>query len=314
VSKVLSALVIAGLALSLVACSSGGADSSCAATPSGSTSDAVKVSGKFDVAPTVSAKKGLKVTKTERSVVIEGKGDVVAKGDTATIAITAYNATTGKKLSADGYSKGTETVVPVDAKKVIPGLAKGIQCSTVGSRIVTAMTPADGFRDQGTDMGVGAKDTLVLVVDILKSERVPTKANGTSQAPKAGFPKVVLGKDGAPTLTIPKTDPPATFTSEVLKKGSGKKVAKGDTVTVQYLGEIWATGKTFDSSWSRGVSASFPTTGVIPGFSKALVGQTVGSQVVAIIPPADGYVGGNADAGISATDTLVFVVDILATS
>ena len=90
----------------------------------------------------------------------------------------------------------------------------------------------------------------------------------------------------------------------------------GDTVTVHYTGVVWATGKTFDSSWTRGTPASFATTGVIPGFGKALVGQKVGSQVIAVIPPADGYgakVPPN-QTDITPTSTLVFVVDILATS
>ncbi|WP_284255574.1 FKBP-type peptidyl-prolyl cis-trans isomerase [Pseudolysinimonas kribbensis] len=55
------------------------------------------------------------------------------------------------------------------------------------------------------------------------------------------------------------------------------------------------------------------TTGVIPGFAKALVGQKVGSQVIVMIPPADGYgSGGSPEVGIKGTDTLVFVIDILA--
>jgi peptidylprolyl isomerase len=53
---------------------------------------------------------------------------------------------------------------------------------------------------------------------------------------------------------------------------------------------------------------------IVPGFIKGLVGQTVGSQVVIVMPPADGYgATGNSQAGISGTDTLVFVVDILKT-
>ncbi len=42
------------------------------------------------------------------------------------------------------------------------------------------------------------------------------------------------------------------------------------------------------------------------------MGQTIGSQVLLVIPPADGYgTSGNSQAGISGTDTLVFVVDLL---
>lgn len=317
VSKILSAIVIAGLALSLVACSSpGGSDSSCVATPSGSASDSVKVSGKFGVEPKVTVKKGTEAKTTERTVAITGDGAVVEKGNTATVAITSYDATTGKKLSAGGYTKGTESKVAADDSKYIIGLVKGIQCSTVGSRVVAVMPTKEGFGSQSEQAGLGAKDSLLLVIDILDTAKAPKvleKADGKSQTPEAGFPEVKLAADGTPTLTIPKTDPPTDLKIEVLKKGTGPKVADGASVTVHYVGEIWATGKVFDSSWEKKAPATFPTTGVIAGFGKALVGQTVGSQVVAIIPPAEGYVGGNEQAGISATDTLVFVVDILAT-
>jgi len=51
---------------------------------------------------------------------------------------------------------------------------------------------------------------------------------------------------------------------------------------------------------------------VIPGWDKGLVGQTVGTRVLLVIPPADGYgKTGNAQAGIKGTDDLVFVVDVL---
>ncbi len=49
---------------------------------------------------------------------------------------------------------------------------------------------------------------------------------------------------------------------------------------------------------------------VIPGWDKGLVGQTVGSRVMLVVPPKDGY--GDAGSGeIKGTDTMVFAVDIL---
>ena len=77
---------------------------------------------------------------------------------------------------------------------------------------------------------------------------------------------------------------------------------------------IYRTGKQFDSSWDRGAPADFAigTGKVIPGWDAGLVGQTVGSQVLLVVPPDQGYgASGNSQAGISGTDTLVFVVDIL---
>ena len=103
---------------------------------------------------------------------------------------------------------------------------------------------------------------------------------------------------------------------KTLVKGTGPAVAKGQTVVSQYVGAIWRTGKVFDSSWSRGTPFGF-TIGatpsqVITGWDKGLIGQTVGSRVMLVVPPAEGYgKTGSSQAGIKGTDTLVFVVDIL---
>ena len=49
-----------------------------------------------------------------------------------------------------------------------------------------------------------------------------------------------------------------------------------------------------------------------PGWDEGLVGQTVGSQVLLVVPPDKGYgTTGSSDGAIKGTDTLVFVVDIL---
>lgn len=87
----------------------------------------------------------------------------------------------------------------------------------------------------------------------------------------------------------------------------------GGSVTVHYTGVLWSDGTVFDSSWSRKSPATFSLNGVVPGFAQALEGQTVGSQIVAIIPPELGY--GDQDNGtIPSGSTLVFVIDILGTT
>ncbi len=51
---------------------------------------------------------------------------------------------------------------------------------------------------------------------------------------------------------------------------------------------------------------------VIKGWDQSLVGQTIGSRLLLVIPPDLGYGSqGNSSAGIKGSDTLVFVVDIL---
>ena len=111
---------------------------------------------------------------------------------------------------------------------------------------------------------------------------------------------------------MPQAAPPAELRIANLVEGNGETIAQGDTVYVHYTGVLWTTGKIFDSSWGAGRPISFETTGVIPGFQKALEGQKVGSRVVTVIPPSEGY-GSEwlISNGGSADDAMVFVIDIL---
>ncbi len=123
-----------------------------------------------------------------------------------------------------------------------------------------------------------------------------------------------------PTVTFPASPAPKQLIEQTLIAGTGTPVASGDTVITNYVGEIWPTKvgsqpSVFDSSFSRGAPAGFVigAGAVIPGFDKTLVGKQLGTRMLLSIPPADGYgASGNSQAGISGTDTLVFVVDLLA--
>ncbi|SDT14838.1 FKBP-type peptidyl-prolyl cis-trans isomerase [Microlunatus soli] len=104
--------------------------------------------------------------------------------------------------------------------------------------------------------------------------------------------------------------------SKVLKKGSGEEVLESGSVTVNYVGVDGRTGKTFDSSFANGKPVSFPMNGVIAGFKTGLVGKHVGDRVLIAMTGPDGYdsSGGNPQAGINVGDSLIFVVDIEATT
>jgi FKBP-type peptidyl-prolyl cis-trans isomerase len=69
-----------------------------------------------------------------------------------------------------------------------------------------------------------------------------------------------------PTVTVPPGTPPTGLESTDLVVGTGPDVTTSDTVSVQYVGVAWSTGKQFDASWDRGSQPiSFPLNGVIPG-------------------------------------------------
>jgi FKBP-type peptidyl-prolyl cis-trans isomerase len=89
-------------------------------------------------------------------------------------------------------------------------------------------------------------------------------------------------------------------------------VKSGDSVLVNYTGVIWKTGTVFDSSWENGAPIAVTATKgkAIPGFLDALKGAKVGSQILAVIPPDQGY-GDTASGAVPAKSTLVFVIDVL---
>lgn len=315
----ISILLAAGLIATLGGCAGTpekpveNVSADCAVTKSGDVSDSVEVSGKLGAKPEITIDAPLSVKKTERTLLVEGDGDTVEEGQQVTLQFSIVNGASGEELSATGYTDDTSQNFTLDEQFLV-GLVKTLTCSKVGSRVVGVIPPADSWGSAGNaELGVDPADSIVFVADVIGI--VPERANGVDQPVEEGFPTVKLAKDGAPTVTIPKEDPPKELKLTVLKKGDGKVVADGATVSVQYQGINWRTGEVFDQSWGRGVT-SFPTTGVIAGFAQAMVGQPVGSQVLVIIPPDLGYgpQGGNEQAGIKKDDTLVFVVDILATT
>jgi len=314
-------LAVPALVLGLAACApadppstpdTAGTDTPTACAPSGPFSEAVEVSGDFDTEPTVSFTAPLSVTATQRTVVIQGDGTEVQDGALTQVHFTLYNGETGKLSTSTGYDPSTLVQATVDEDVFLPGLVQTLRCSTVGSRIVGVVPASAAFGDAGNaDLGVGPGEPVVFILDLVGV--VPTQAEGDATPLPDGFPEVTWADDGQPTVTIPDADPPTDLKIATVITGSGAVVGDGDSVTVQYQGVNWTSGEVFDQSWGKG-AANFTTDGVIAGFGAALVGQTVGSRVVVIIPPDQGYgpSGGQPDAGIAADDTLVFVVDILA--
>ena len=188
----------------------------------------------------------------------------------------------------------------------------------VGSRVVITSTPTDAFGDQGnTTLGVEKDDPVVFVVDVVSASQVLDEAAGTAVAPKKGLPTVTMNEGKPATITIPKgVKAPTKTVVQPLIQGEGAEVKEGQTVRVAYTGALYKDGSVFDSSASRPEQPYFEFQvgqgGVIKGWDSGLTGQKVGSRVLLVIPPADGYGEAGSPPKISGKDTLVFVVDILA--
>jgi hypothetical protein len=267
-----------------------------AAAPSGAASDAVTVDGAVGEESTATFDFPLEIPALQTTVIEEGSGDAVESGELVAFALTAFSAETGEKLGSVGY--GEDPTLPAQISPDNP-IGQVLGCASPGARVVAAFPPSDPNAGE------------VYVFDFL--DIVPNAAWGEPQEPVEGMPTVTLDDDGAPTIELPGGEAPTAVELETLKKGDGATVAPGDTVLVQYTGVKWSDGSVFDSSWEAGTPASFQTTGVVDGFRQALEGQTVGSQVVVVIPPAAGYGEEGSSDNELAGETLVFVVDILGT-
>ncbi len=95
-----------------------------------------------------------------------------------------------------------------------------------------------------------------------------------------------------------------------LTAGEGATPEAGDTVSVHYKGTL-IDGTEFDSSYSRGVPAVFPVTGVIPGRTEALQLMSVGDKWELTTLSALAYGVGGTGSTIGPNAVLVFEVELL---
>ena len=280
-------------------------------------SPSVSVKGQFGSDPTVSIPSQTAGKTLAVKTLIKGNGPALTKTDAfvGNYAVYIWSGKTHKLAESTFQSKNPALF----SGQLLPGLEAALRGKKMGSRVLAVIPPAQGYGKSGNSQaGVTANDTLVFVVDMIKEFANNASASGSNVSNGGGSLPTVTAKPGtAPTIAIPTSKKaPKTLVTKTLVKGTGPVVAKGQTVVTQYVGEIWRTGKVFDSSWSRGEPFGF-TIGatpsqVITGWDTGLIGQTVGSRVMLVVPPAQGYgKTGSSQAGIKGTDTLVFVVDIL---
>ncbi len=273
------------------------------------------VAGAFGATPVVKIPKLDANNKLTVKTVIAGTGSTVTKADAmaANFVLYFWNGTTSA-LKANTFTQNPTVI----GGRMLPGLETALIGQKIGSRVLAVIPPADGYGTAGnSQLGITGSTTLVFVIDLIKSYADTASASGAQESAGGGtLPTVTAHTGVAPTITIPAKNPPSALVTRTLIKGSGPKVIKGQYVIAQYTGYIWRTKKPFDSSWTSGSPFGFVIGAspeqVISGWDSGLAGQTVGSRVMLVIPPKDAYGStGASQAGITATDTLVFVVDII---
>ena len=288
-----------------------GIKAACASFETGNGADQIEISS--NKVPKASFPIPLNASKIETKVLTAGTGPAFTGNELVDMEFQLYNGGTGALVQSSKFD-GTDFASQYLKAGGAPDFCHALSGVKQGSTVAVLFPAKLAHNNQGVaDLGVGPQDSIIFVLKLLKV--FLPRAIGDSQMATDGFPQVVLGKSGAPGLVLQDWSKPAfdQFKKATLIKGRGEVVKEGQVVTVHYSGWVWSDAKNkFDSSWDNGqpVQFSLAKGQVISGFVKALAGETVGSQVIAVIPPSDGY-GSAGQGSIPANSTLIFVVDIL---
>lgn len=302
----LAALVL----LCTAACGSDGDGGSTSA--GGETIDGLSVTGDFGKKPTVKID-GLDVDKAESAEIIEGDGTEVTQDSYLEHRLSIVNID-GKEVGGNFQdNEPADLAVGQQPQSIIDALVG----THVGSRVAIAIPVKDLVGDQGAPQaGLKPEDDMVLVYDLIEEgEAPPAPVKCKNAGAFTDEPKVVGKGDTVTGLDFsdsPK-NPPCKLQVITLKKGDGPKVKVGDQLKANYYGSVWGGDEPFDSSFERGEPATFPLAEgqLIDGWVKGLEGVNVGSRVMLVIPPEQGYGAQGSGEKIPGGSTLVFVIDVI---
>ena len=301
------------MAVALTACSNGSDSSGSDAKNTSSSSSSsvnmdqiagIRATGKLGQKPNISFKTPMTVQNNTYAVLQKGDGATVEKGDRVCAQGIAINVKDGSELMSTWEKNTPECSILLSAsnlKQIEPYNA------IVGQKLNASI--AFGVNDSNS-----SGTSYILVYTLVSKSKDLTRATGdkVTDVP-ANLPKVTLGKNGKPSIDMNGQGAVDQQITQTLIKGKGAEITDSNTAVVKYTG--WLTdGTQFDSSWDKNTTfdADVSSSGqIIQGWKDGLIGQTVGSQVLLVIPPDKGY-GDQKSGSIPANSTLVFVIDILA--
>ena len=186
-------------------------------------------------------------------------------------------------------------------EQLLPAMPDALHCVTAGSRVVVALSPDDITSEFAAGLGMAADESAVAVIDV--RDVYLAQANGADVfVSDNSLPAVVRAVDGRPGVIVPDSAPPSDVVVQTLKKGDGATVTGDAPVRVHFVAVDWDTKEQTQSTWDT-EPPSISLEAESPVLAEALTGQTVGSQVLVVLPAGAGAGGAPA--------TTILVLDIL---
>ncbi|WP_147899782.1 FKBP-type peptidyl-prolyl cis-trans isomerase [Serinicoccus profundi] len=260
---------------------------------------------------------------TESRTLTEGDGEEVAESHEVRVKYLTVNGSNGEQLVST-FENDEAVTLDLTDETLFPAFRDQLPGTSVGDELLMSIPASEAFGEAGNpQLGVGPTDTMLFYMVVEGTGEPLTEAQGEEVEPEEGLPAVTMG-DAGPEIDVEGVEAPEQLITQPLIKGEGPEVVAGQTIRVHYTGVKLSDGEQFDSSWERGEPTEFPigVGSVITGWDEGLVGQTVGSRVLMVIPAEEAYGPAPEDtegetaapAHELAGEDLVFVVDILGAS
>jgi FKBP-type peptidyl-prolyl cis-trans isomerase len=157
-----------------------------------------------------------------------------------------------------------------------------------------------------------AREVMMAFQQELRAKQMEMRKAEGEKNKKAGetFLAENKKKEGVKTLEVKLPDGRTSeLQYKIITEGKGKVPTSNDTVVTHYRGTL-TDGTEFDSSYKKGEPTKFPVTGVIKGWTEALLRMPVGSKWQLFIPATLAY-GEMARPNIPANSTLLFDIELM---
>jgi FKBP-type peptidyl-prolyl cis-trans isomerase FklB len=245
---------------------------------------------------------------------------LLAAGTTLTASMVAQQTNAAKPKSASSSTSSTHKSATAKSSSVALKTDKEKASYAIGMNIARGMK-RDGIDVDTAILARGMKDTfegkpqltddeaktviMALEKEVKATQEAKMKTLGEKNK-KEGEAFLAANKSKEGVITLPDG-----LQYKVEKQGDGPKPTASDTVECNYRGTL-IDGKEFDSSYKRGMPASFTVTGVIPGWTEVLQLMPVGSKYQVFVPSDLAYKGRSAGPDIGPNSTLIFEIELLA--
>lgn len=285
------------------------------ATESGASAEgleAVSIEGEVGATPEVTWSSRMTAGEIETETLVAGEGEAVGQGQSALVQYWIGNGFS-QEQAVNSYDEGGAELFTLN-DELSPVFADALTGATGGSRIAVTASATEAFGETGNpELGIGNQDSVLIVLDVISPL---ADAPSGERSPAPDWMPALTFVDGDPSGFdfAGSPEPVGNFRKATLLAGEGERVRKGMKVAVRYLGQVYGGDAPFDENFTgEPTTFSIGVGQVIEGWDKQVVGSTVGSRIVIEVPPSLGYgETGNEQAGIAGTDTLFFVIDVLA--